>query len=157
MEPQHMTIGLFEANESTRQVMEKKLIEFLSQYDLRKKIIEYVKDEGANLNAMTIALKFVVNYEVFGLEENFEGTCFGHAFSKPYQYGIAKKKVCKNLKHISIKSTQFNLQKCITWPKKSRKGRHECTKTCINYRIRLKKQNTPIKTRYFLRSLLFKV
>jgi len=80
---------------------------------------------------MTIVLKFVVNYEVLGLEESFQGTCFGHAFSKAYQYGTAKEKVCKNLKHISIKSTKFNLQKCITWPKKFGKGRHEWTKACI--------------------------
>jgi hypothetical protein len=99
------------------------LIELLDQYDLRKKIVAYVKDEGANLNAMTIVIKFVVNYEVFGLEESFQGTCFGHAFVKTFQYGTSEKKVCKNLKHISIKSTHFDLQKCITWPKKFGKGR----------------------------------
>ncbi len=36
---------------------------------------------------------------------------------------IAKQKVCKNLKHVFIKFTQANLQKCITWPKKFGKGR----------------------------------
>ncbi len=60
--------------------MARNLIELLDQYDLRKKIVAYVKGEGANLNAMTTVLKFVVNYEVFGLEESFQGTCFGHAF-----------------------------------------------------------------------------
>jgi len=54
----------------------------LNQYDLRKKIIAYVKNEGANLNAMTTALKFVVDCEVLGLEESFQRTCFGHAFFK---------------------------------------------------------------------------
>jgi hypothetical protein len=34
--------------------MVKILIELLDQYDLRKKIITYVKGECANLNAMTI-------------------------------------------------------------------------------------------------------
>ncbi len=66
-----------------------------------------------------------MNYEVFGLEESFQSNCFGHAFFKAYQYGTIEKKICKNLKHISIKSTQFDLQKCITWPKKSKKGKHE--------------------------------
>jgi hypothetical protein len=42
----------------------------------------YVKDEGSNLNTMTITLKLVVSCEVLDLEENFQGTCFGHAFSK---------------------------------------------------------------------------
>ncbi len=53
----------FEANETIGQVMARNLIELLDQYDLRKKIITYVKDD--------------------------------HAFSKAYQYGIAKEKFVK--------------------------------------------------------------
>ncbi len=102
--------------------MAKKLIELLDQYDLRKKIVAYVKDEGANLNALTTALKSMVNYEVLGMEESFQGTCFGHAFFKACQCGTIEEFFCKNLKHIYIKSTQFDLQKCITWPKKFGKG-----------------------------------
>jgi len=56
---------------------------------LKKKIIGYVKDERLNFNVMTTALKAIVNYESFGLEESFKGTCFGHAFSKACHYGIA--------------------------------------------------------------------
>ncbi len=82
---------------------------------LRNKIIAYVKDEGSNLNTMTIALQFFVKYEVLGLDENFQGACFGHAFSKACQYVTIDKKVCRNLKFVSIKSAQSNLQKCITW------------------------------------------
>jgi hypothetical protein len=33
--------------------MARNLIELLDQYDLKKKIVTYAKDEGANLNAMT--------------------------------------------------------------------------------------------------------
>ncbi len=58
------------------------MIELLGKYGLRKKIIVYVKDEGSNLDVMTTVLKVVVNCESFGLEENFQGTYFGHAFSK---------------------------------------------------------------------------
>jgi len=61
------------------------------------------------------ALKFVVNCEFFMLENNFQGTCFAHAFSKACQYGIVKEKVYKNLKYVSITSAQADLQKCITW------------------------------------------
>jgi hypothetical protein len=39
-----------------------------------------VKDERSNLNAMTIALKSIIKYEVLGLGESFHGTCFGHFF-----------------------------------------------------------------------------
>jgi hypothetical protein len=30
---------------------------------------------------MTIALKSIVNYEALEFEENYQGACFGHAFS----------------------------------------------------------------------------
>jgi hypothetical protein len=90
-----------------------------------------------------------VNCEVFGMEESFQGTCFGHAFSKACQYGTTKEKICKNLRHISIKLAQFDLQKCITWPKKSTKGKHEWTKACNDSRIRLRKLNTLVQTRFF--------
>ncbi len=114
---------MFEAIKTPSQTLARSLTKLLDKYDLRKKIITYVKDEASNLNAMTITLKVLINYEPFGFEESFEDTCFGHAFSKTCQYHIAKEKVCKDLKYLSIKSTQAHLQKCIIWPKKSRKGR----------------------------------
>jgi uncharacterized protein with NAD-binding domain and iron-sulfur cluster len=85
--------------------MAKNLTELLDLHDLRKFFFAYVKDEGANLNAITATIKSMMNCEVFYMEESFQNTCFGHAFFKACQYGIIEKKVCKNLKHISIKST----------------------------------------------------
>jgi len=67
--------------------MARNLIELLNQYDLRKKITTYVKDEGANLNAMTTILKFVVDCEIFSMEESFQGTCFCHEFLKHVNMG----------------------------------------------------------------------
>jgi hypothetical protein len=46
----------------------------LSKYDLRKKIIVYVKDERSNLNIMIATLKSLVNYDVLGLIESFQGS-----------------------------------------------------------------------------------
>jgi len=46
------------------------------------------------------------------------GTSFGHIFTKACQYAVDDEKVCRRLKCVSIKSTQTNFQKCITWPKK---------------------------------------
>ncbi len=59
-----------------------------------------------------------MHYEVLTMEENFQGICFGHAFSKACQYRIGEFFFGKNLKYNFIKSAQSNLQKCITWPKK---------------------------------------
>jgi hypothetical protein len=38
-----------------------------------------VKDEESNLN---VALKLIVKFEIPSLDESFQGTYFGHAFSK---------------------------------------------------------------------------
>jgi hypothetical protein len=53
------------------QALARSLTKLLDKYGLRKNIIAYVKDEGSNINVMTIALKVVVNCEYFGLEESF--------------------------------------------------------------------------------------
>jgi hypothetical protein len=53
----------------------------------------------------------------------FQGIGFGHTFSKACQYDTTKEKVCKNFKYVSIKHVQADLQKCITCPKKFRKGK----------------------------------
>jgi len=74
----------------------------------------YVEDEGSNINSMTLVWKLVVNYEALGLEESYQRTCFGHAFSQACQYVIVDEKVCRNLKHVSFKFAHVDLQKCIT-------------------------------------------
>jgi hypothetical protein len=68
-----------------------------------------VKDERSNLNIMTIVLKAVVSHDILGLEESYQGTCSGHAFSKACQYVTTNEKVCKNLTYVLIKIIQRNL------------------------------------------------
>jgi hypothetical protein len=82
---------------------------FLDSYGLRKKTIAYVRDEGSNLNTMTITLKLIISCDMLGLEESFPCTCFGHAFSKACQYPTIEEIFCKNLRYVLIKSTQGNL------------------------------------------------
>jgi hypothetical protein len=41
------------------------------------------------------ALKFIVNCEYLGLEESFQGTCFGNVFSKVCQYGTVEEFFCR--------------------------------------------------------------
>jgi hypothetical protein len=77
-----VTINLFETTETIGQASTKSLTKLLDKYDLRKNIIAYVKDKVFNLSAMISVLKFIVNCESFGIEDSFQGTCFGHAFSK---------------------------------------------------------------------------
>jgi hypothetical protein len=49
----------------------RKLIKLLNTYELRKKIVAYVKDERFNLNIMIVTLKLVVICDVLGLKESF--------------------------------------------------------------------------------------
>jgi hypothetical protein len=61
-----MIVGLFETTKRNSQVMALKLQALLDKYDLRKKILAYVKDKGVNLGALTTILKCVINCEDFG-------------------------------------------------------------------------------------------
>ncbi len=62
---------MFEAIKTTRQKLSNNLTKLFDQYGLRNKMVVYVKDEGSNLNTMTIALKSIIKCEVLGLDENF--------------------------------------------------------------------------------------
>ncbi len=41
-----------------------------------------MKDERSNLMVITIVLKSIVKFEVLGLDQSFQSTCFGHVFLK---------------------------------------------------------------------------
>ncbi len=68
-----------------------------------------MKDEGSNLNIMIIALKSIVSCDMLGLEESFQGNCFGHAFYKACQYATIEEQNCKYLRYVSIKAAYRNL------------------------------------------------
>jgi hypothetical protein len=55
--PKHITIGLFETFETSRQALARSLQDLLEQYSLTKNIFTYVQNEGANLNTMIVTLK----------------------------------------------------------------------------------------------------
>jgi len=104
------------------------------------------------MNTMTTTLKSIVSYESLSMTECFQGTYFEHACSKAYQYAIVEEIVSRGLKYVSLKFAQTNLQKCITWPKQSKKGKDEWMKAYITIGFMLKKLNTPLKTKasYFV-------
>jgi hypothetical protein len=51
-----------------------------------------VKNEGYNFNAMTKAIKLVVNCEALSLDESFQRTCFGHVFPKVFNHATTNEK-----------------------------------------------------------------
>ncbi len=58
---------MFETFNTTMHALAKNLTKLLDKYDLKEKIISYVKDEGSNLNTMTITLKFIISCDILGL------------------------------------------------------------------------------------------
>jgi hypothetical protein len=92
-----VTVGLFETIKTICQTLATNLIELFDQYGLRNKIIAFVKDEWSNLITMITTLKSYVKCEVLGLDESFQGTCFGHIFLKACEYVTTNEKVFKNL------------------------------------------------------------
>jgi hypothetical protein len=90
-----VTIGLFETTKITRQTLVMNLNKLLYSFGLRKKIITFVKYEGTNWNAMISTLMFVVNYDIMGLEESFNGSCFGHFFPRHANMGLPRRRFAK--------------------------------------------------------------
>jgi hypothetical protein len=80
LQPKHITFGFFEATNTNGQALAINLTELLNIYGLKRKIV--VEDEGSNLNIMIAILKSIISCDVLGLEESFQGTCFGHVFLK---------------------------------------------------------------------------
>jgi hypothetical protein len=80
------------------------------------------------------------------LNERFQGIFFRHVFSKAGEYVITNETFCRNLKFISIKSAQLDLQKCITWCKNFGNNKEGWNKACLDFNLPLRKLNSPMKT-----------
>ncbi len=70
------------------------------------------------LNALTSVLKSIMSCEVLVWRKTLRGFTLVMFFSKACQHGKTNENVCRNLKYVSIKFAQVDLQKCINWPKK---------------------------------------
>jgi hypothetical protein len=64
---QHVTIGLFEANDTTSVGLTKQLKAFLETFGLKSKVLCYVKNEGTNWETMITTLKSTISCEVLNL------------------------------------------------------------------------------------------
>jgi hypothetical protein len=69
-------LGYLKLFETTWQALDVNLSNLLDSFGLRKKIIAFVKDEGANLNVMTLTLRFVVSYDISRVGREFQWKLF---------------------------------------------------------------------------------
>ncbi len=81
--------------------------------------------------------------------------CFGHIMFKAYQYATNDEKVTTSLKQVSVKAAQGNLQKTITWTKKSGKGRQEWERACVEKGLQPQKLKTLMKIRFANKVIMF--
>jgi len=121
--PSHVTMGIFEIQNTTCATMANPVKVFLNSIGLFDKVITYVKDEGSNLNTLTNALTNVVYYSPLQLACRFVGSCSRHVMFKTTQYATNNTKMCVGFFEVNLKGVQASLQKTITWTKKFGKGR----------------------------------
>jgi hypothetical protein len=98
-------MGLFEATDTFGVAMVTQMKELLSFHNLLDKLITYMKDEGGNMSTLAKSLSFVVSCAPLKLVALWQGSCFGHAFSKTCQYACNGATICFCFWEISLKST----------------------------------------------------
>lgn len=68
-----------------------------------------MKDEGANLSTLTMALTSIVSCVPPMLSQPYATISYGHAMSKCCQYATNDLNMCNGMKKVSIKATHFPL------------------------------------------------
>ncbi len=101
-----------------------------------------IKNKVANLNVMTMALKFWLVVKFWVWMRVLRYLLYPCGFQNMPIWDNKRKNLQKL--HLSIKVVQFDLQKCITWPNNPRKWRQEWSKDWMEFGICPRKFNTPI-------------
>ncbi len=76
--PMHVTMGLFEVDETIGKSMVVCFKSLLSKFGLMHHVIAFVKDERNNLNTMATTLCFIIICQPLKFNHVYEGTYFGH-------------------------------------------------------------------------------
>jgi hypothetical protein len=101
--PQHVTIGLFEVQETKGNAMALQPQGLLEKFGLIHHVLFFVKDEGNNLGSMAMTLKSIVECEPLKMLRMYENTCFGYVMLKACQYATNDDKVLIGLTLVSVK------------------------------------------------------
>ncbi len=158
-EPKHARVSLFKTTKTSGATMVVNLRALLDKFShthththihKKKRKENNIKYEGSKLQSCAIAFNLVVSCKSLGTLEPFHDSCFGHVLSKVCQYVTTKEKVSQGLTCASIKGVQINIQKCIIWLNISGKVKLAQEQACLNARLRPRKLNTLVKTRYVI-------
>jgi hypothetical protein len=151
-EVRHLCLGMIKADQTDGRSLAGQVTECLEKHELRDKVVAYVKDQGSNLNTCTDSLCSSLTTHPMGLQKPLEGSCFAHLLSKSLSRVLAKTADGENqLDHDLPKIKWFErvakLSKCITWTKKSGKGRRMWEQVQKDKNLNPHVLITPVKTR----------
>jgi hypothetical protein len=80
----HVNVDIFKTPNIAGATLVEIIKPLLAKFKFTHTIITYVKDEGSNLNTLTVIAYIIVSCESLQLETPFVGVCFGHVMSKAY-------------------------------------------------------------------------
>jgi hypothetical protein len=103
----HVTVGLFEAIDTSKVAIVSHVKNLLSSYNLLDKLVAYVEDESNNLSTFAQVFTSVVNYGLLGLAVLWHGSCFGH-FLANYASMIVTK-VYVGFKEVNLRAIQSTI------------------------------------------------
>jgi hypothetical protein len=98
-------MGFFEPTNMFGVAMATQVKNLQSLYNLLNKLITYVKDDNDNLSTLAQALISLFSCGPLGLTTPWQGSCFGHTFSKACQYVFNDIKKFIGFKEVSLKAT----------------------------------------------------
>jgi hypothetical protein len=174
-EVKHYALGMVAVEHTSGAALMEVLDDLINRYNLKGKVIAYVKDEGGNLDTCTRALHELlekqareeareegvdedavglVTHPALNLETPYSGHCFAHLLSGSLSKVLAKPKQgggSKTFDHDLPKVQWFerikSLQSCITYTKKSGKGRGLWNDAQKKFNMTPHVLITPVKTR----------
>ena len=148
----HVHLSLIEVKDTQSDVLVQHLTDILTKYNLTQKNIACVKDGGSTLqtcsehDTISWMIQDIVSCSELGMDSCFKGLCFAHILSNAFNAATSRG-VYQDLESIDFNKVLSGLQKCITWTKKSGKGREEWYRACREENIQERLVPTPVKTK----------
>ena len=121
-------------------------MEVMDNFGLEANIVRITSDDGDNLRFCTVALESkCTNYSIFPPPKPlFAMECLAHILAGDCKAGVQSIKSDDG--KVDMELTRRNMQKCITWTKKSQKGVRALRYAYIHCGIKEESLLTPIST-----------
>ena len=156
LQPQHVHLALISCNDTVGSALSKPLKQCLDRFKITPKVIAHVSDGGSNMRTCVQALNESVGQHALTGQKALRGNCISHLFSGKIKDALSKE-ICLDFNFVSVDKTRGKLQKCLTWTKKSGKGRREWLQACESASLKGKVIPTPVNTRWASQYVMMKM